>query len=107
MANVQGLPQAQQEKYDGFDICNILTESVSKAKQDLAHLAPGAQNLSGKKSQSGSPVRNSAAFALAEQKGFKADERIQKQKKQFANLLKEYKFEQKVAQQKRVKSAQI
>lgn len=34
MANAQGkgLPSAQQEKYDGFNICNILTDSVSKAK---------------------------------------------------------------------------
>jgi len=35
------------------NICNILTESVSKAKEDLAHLAPGASP--GKHSTKGSP----------------------------------------------------
>jgi hypothetical protein len=36
MANAQGVNMnnnvPQSEKYDGFNICNILTESVSKAK---------------------------------------------------------------------------
>jgi hypothetical protein len=38
------------------NICNILTESVSKAKERYQHLAPGAENQSRMK---GSSVNNS------------------------------------------------
>ena len=78
------------------NICNILTESVSKAKEKLAHLAPNAA-ASGKKSASNSPTRShgGVAYTAAEQQALKADARIVKQKKQFANLLKQYKIEKK------------
>jgi len=59
-------------------------------------LAPGVTSLSGKKSNSGSPIKNKAGYANVEKKNYKADERIMKQKKQFENLVKEYKFEQKM-----------
>jgi hypothetical protein len=105
-------PGQSGEKYDAFNICNILTDSVSKAKQDLAYLAPGTSgaHLSGQKSNSGSPVRNqgaAAAFTQAEQQTFKADERIAKQRRQFAALMKEYKMDRKLEERKRAKNAQI
>lgn len=105
-------PGQSGEKYDAFNICNILTDSVSKAKQDLAYLAPGTSgaHLSGKKSHSGSPVRNqgaAAAFTQAEQQTFKADERVAKQRRQFAALMKEYKMDRKLEERKRAKNAQI
>lgn len=68
------------------NMCNILTESVAKAREDLAHLAPGAAAHSA----SSSPVRSQggASHKRADQAVSKADDRIAKQKRQFANLLK-------------------
>ena len=61
------------------NICNILTESVSKAKEQLAHLGPGGSPGKGRGSKSNSPVRGSAAGpSVAEVAGVKADARIMK-----------------------------
>ena len=81
------------------NICNILTESVSKAKEHLAHLAPGASPPKGRKSTNPSPER-SHGFTKNEA-GVKADERIQKQKKQFDGLMKQYRKEQKLVEAKK------
>ena len=59
------------------NICNILTESVSKAKENLAHLAPGA-SASAKKTTSNSPIGNNKQSELV---GLQTDQRIVKQKK--------------------------
>jgi len=87
-------PAALNDRVQSYqNICNILTESVSKAKEDLAHLAPGASP--GKHSTKGSPVRKTV-----EKANVLADQRIQKQKKQFEALLKQYKLEKKSKEMK-------
>lgn len=50
------------------NIYNILTESVSKAKAGLAHLAPGAVQ-----SNSNSPLRQPKGITNAELAGIQAD----------------------------------
>ena len=76
------------------NICNILTESVSKAKEQLAHLGPGGSPGKGRDSKSNSPVRSAGKGPSAsEVAGVKADARILKQKKQFEGLLKQYKLD--------------
>lgn len=85
------------------NICNILTESVSKAKEQLAHLGPGGSPGKGRGSKSSSPVRASGAGpSAAEAAGVKADARILKQKRQFEALLRQHKLDQKVLEAKRL-----
>jgi len=82
------------------NIYNILTESVSKAKAGLAHLAPGASI----RSNSNSPLRQPKGIAKAELAGIEADQRILKQKKQFETLLRQYKMDRKVQNVKRLQT---
>jgi hypothetical protein len=85
---MEGVPELDTRVQQNQNIYNILTESVSKAKEDLAHLAPGASPA---KSKKGSPQRGKSS--QAELAGVQADERILRQKRQFEQLLKEYKQE--------------
>ena len=62
MADAQGLGQPKMsgmsDRVQSYqNICNILTESVSKAKERYSHLAPGADSQGRKKgiSNSNSP----------------------------------------------------
>jgi hypothetical protein len=59
--------QQQQQEF----LLKQQTESVSKAKEDLAHLAPGGSP--GKQSSKGSPIRKTVENA-----NVLADQRIQK-----------------------------
>ena len=69
---MQNAPGSMNDRVQGYqNICNILTESVSKAKEDLAHLAPGGSP--GKQSSKGSPIRKTVENA-----NVLADQRIQK-----------------------------
>jgi len=91
------------------NICNILTESVSKAKERYKHLGPGA-----KKSQGSSPQRNIApsnqvgstsrslpGVQKSDLVNIETDQRIKKQRQQFESLLKQYKLDMKVKEHKR------
>ena len=77
------------------NICNILTESVSKAKEQHAHLGMAGGKRG--KSASNSPVR----AVMPEFSTVHTDQRILKQKKQFASLLKQYHMDRKQQEYKR------
>ena len=92
MADAQSL---QQPKMSGMsdrvqsyqNICNILTESVSKAKERYQHLAPGVESVSRMKgtSNSNSPDtrRQASKIGRADIGNIETDQRIKKQKQQF------------------------
>ena len=88
------------------NICNILTESVAKARKKHVHLA-GTGDRRGVQSTSSSPQRTAAkvtaggALASGGREGLEADQRILKQKKQFENLLRQYRMDLKMQETKR------
>ena len=102
MVDQQAMSQQQQPKMSGMsdrvqsyqNICNILTESVSKAKERYSHLAPGADAQSRRQgnSNSNSPDQRNmrSKFGKQDQAVVETDNRIKKQKQQFEQLLKEY-----------------
>ena len=105
------MPQKMQGMSDRVqsyqNICNILTESVSKAKDRYAHLAPGIDSQQRKRgiSKSSSPdQRNVDNFKAGKQQSgnIETDERILKQKQQFESLLKDYKQEQRKRDNKKL-----
>ena len=62
----------------------------------------GPGNSAARKSASGSPERKlKNIFGAAEMAGIKADQRIMRQKKQFETLLKQYKLDKKMRDNKR------
>jgi len=91
------------------NMANILTESVSKAKERYRHLAPGAeQSLKSSPQRTaftqkaiGSSQRSAPAMAKADLTGIETDQRIKKQRQQFETLLKQYKLDMKVKENKR------
>lgn len=88
------------------NICNILTESVSKAKQRYQHLAPGADSQSRKISASNSPEQRNIASKIGRQTdlaSLETDQRIKKQKQQFEQLLKQYQQDMRKEENKRIK----
>ena len=89
----------QRVQQQNENIANILTQSVSKAKDRYAHLAPNSAN---RKSSRDSPDKNlKKIFGAAEMAGIKADQRIIKQKRQFEGLLKQYKLDKKIRDKNR------
>lgn len=85
------------------NICNILTESVSKAKERYSHLAPGAESQTRHKSNSNSPERNmQSKISRADMQSIETDQRIKKQKQQFEQLLKQYQQDMRKEETKRV-----
>ena len=81
------------------NIYNILTESVSKAKERYQHLAPD-----NKKSASNSPATKIAGINRKDFAEVETDERIKKQKQQFEQLLKQYKTDIKMKEQKKIQN---
>lgn len=108
MKGLEGLAAAggMKDRVQSYqNMANILTESVSKAKERYRYLAPGQE-----KSQKPSPQRGakaaggtqrSAALSKADLHGVETDQRIQKQRQQFETLLKQYKMDMKVQENKR------
>ena len=86
------------------NICNILTESVAKARNKHVYLA-GDPRRAGVQSTSASPQRAAAkragALASGGRDSLEADQRILKQKKQFENLLRQYRMDMKIQETKR------
>lgn len=87
------------------NICNILTESVAKARKRHGHLASEKRSAAGAaQSASSSPQRQMGSKRMAgvgAKESLEADQRIMKQKKQFENLLKQYRMDLKLQETKR------
>ena len=109
----------QQPKVSGMsdrvqanqNIYNILTESVSKAKERYQHLAPGQDSQSRHQgnSPSNSPDQRknmASKFGKSEMASIETDKRIKKQKQQFEQLLKEYHKDVRKEETKKLKDQQ-
>ena len=80
-----GYQVADQQIYPNLNLCNIITEGVQKAKENLKHLRPGmTSEKRGKKSLNDSPIRGmSPKIPTKDVLEADTDQRIMKQKKQF------------------------
>lgn len=89
------------------NICNILTESVAKARKKHVYLTGDPRLGGGLRSSSSSPQRammpgkRAGAIAAGGRESLEADQRILKQKKQFENLLRQYRMDLKMQETKR------